>query len=640
MPLKLKWLQLRSFRSFVDETRVDFPESGLVLLRGSNPVTHDSSGAGKSTLLLAISYALDMCPLSATDLQSWNTEEPLQVTLALDTDEGEVVVHRGKKNSISIAGKNYTGAKVISENLRRVIGLDADTLRTLTYRPQDSRGVFLSLADAGKKEFLSSILGLTDIEQAVESAEATAKQLCQTVASEEAACKEATGMVAMLSEQLRGLPQPQEVPASPEPLRLVVDDLDARVQEAWATAERLREMAGQDPELIQMRDLLRAAQSHRERLAQEDTQLRRDFSKRQEKFRQELQQLMRVEAQKKHDLAQIKHNRGLIEKARQGICVTCQRPWEQSQEYVTQLEQANVELEKRVIEAEVAGQGRAQLEEELRKTFAENPLIRQFSDNISMLDRRLHEKAIESAAGAVTEAQEKVLALKQQKSEVLAQINSIEFQIKSIQQSNARIDASRKQFADNLTQSQSRLQARLGELERIRVAAAAELDFVAAMGPRGFLGAIFEEVLAEIEAETNERLGRLANVSHMTVHFSTETVTQKGVVNKAILTTVFVDGKEAKLKTLSGGQFTSLDGVVDLAVGAVVQRRSGVVPGWLCLDECWNGQGVATKEAALDVLKEYACNRLVLVVDHSSEFVEAFNQTIEVEYVDGKSRIK
>jgi DNA repair exonuclease SbcCD ATPase subunit len=154
------------------------------------------------------------------------------------------------------------------------------------------------------------------------------------------------------------------------------------------------------------------------------------------------------------------------------------------------------------------------------------------------------------------------------------------------------------------------------------------------------LGAIFEEVLAEIEAEANERLGRLANVSHLTVHFSTETVTQKGVVNKAILTTVFVDGKEAKLKTLSGGQFTSLDGVVDLAVGAVIQRRSGVVPGWLCLDECWNGQGVATKEAVLEVLKEYALNRLVLVIDHSSEFVEAFNQTIVVEYVDGKSRIK
>jgi len=640
MALKLKWLQLKSFRSFVDETRVDFPESGLVLLRGSNPVTHDSSGAGKSTLLLAISYALDMCPLSATDLQSWNTEEPLQVTLALDTDEGEVVIHRGKKNSISIAGKNYTGAKVIAENLRRVVGLDADTLRTLTYRPQDSRGVFLSLADAGKKEFLSSILGLTDIEQAVESAEATAKQLTQTTATEEAACKEMTGMVAMLSEQLKGLPQPQETPPSPEALRLVVDDLDSRVQEAWATAERLKDLASQNPELTKMRDLLRAAQSHRERMSQEDTQLRREFSKKQEKLRQELQVVIRAEAQKNHDLAQIAQNRAQLEKARQGACVTCQRPWDQSQAYAAQLEHVTVELEKRVVAAEeVCGSKRA-LEEELRKIFTENPLIRQFSDNISMMDRRIHEKALESAAGAVTEAQEKVLTLKQQKSEVLSQINGIEFQIKSVQQSNARIEVSRKQFTDTLTQNQNRLQARQTELNRIRVELAAELDFVAAMGPRGFLGAIFEEVLSEIEAEANERLGRLANVSHLTVHFSTETVTQKGVVNKAILTTVFVDGKEAKLKTLSGGQFTSLDGVVDLAVGAVIQRRSGVVPGWLCLDECWNGQGVATKENDFDVLREYACDRLVLVIDHTTEVVEAFNQIIEVEYVDGKSRIK
>jgi DNA repair exonuclease SbcCD ATPase subunit len=398
-------------------------------------------------------------------------------------------------------------------------------------------------------------------------------------------------------------------------------------------------MAGQNPELLQMRELLRATQAHRDRLSQEDTQLRREFSKKQEKLRQELQQLTRIEAQKNQDVAQIKQNLAHLAKARQGMCVMCQRPWEQAQTHVAQLEQANAELEKRIVAAEETCTNLASLEAELRQVFAENPLVRKFSDAASVLDKRLHEKALECAAGPVTDAQEKVLGLKQQKSEVLAQINSIEFQIRSVQQVNARLETSSKQFKDNLLQTKNCLQSRTEALEKSRIELAAELDFVAAMGPRGFLGAIFEEVLAEIQAETNERLGRLANVSHITVRFSTETVTQKGIVNKAILTTVFLDGQEAKLKTLSGGQFTSLDGVVDLAVGAVIQRRSGVVPGWLCLDECWNGQGVATKEAVLEVLKEYARDRLVLVIDHSSEFVEAFNQTIEVEYVDGKSRI-
>jgi DNA repair exonuclease SbcCD ATPase subunit len=57
------------------------------------------------------------------------------------------------------------------------------------------------------------------------------------------------------------------------------------------------------------------------------------------------------------------------------------------------------------------------------------------------------------------------------------------------------------------------------------------------------------------------------------------------------------------------------------------------------LDESFNGQGNVTKEANMEVLREYAQEKLVVVIDHNSEFKEMFTQFIDVVYKDGRSEI-
>ena len=78
---------------------------------------------------------------------------------------------------------------------------------------------------------------------------------------------------------------------------------------------------------------------------------------------------------------------------------------------------------------------------------------------------------------------------------------------------------------------------------------------------------------------------------------------------------------------------------VDLAVGNVVSSRRGVYPNFLILDESLHGLGGVAKESCIEMLQSVAGERLVLVVDHSTEFCNLFNQVIEVEQVDGQSRI-
>jgi DNA repair exonuclease SbcCD ATPase subunit len=55
------------------------------------------------------------------------------------------------------------------------------------------------------------------------------------------------------------------------------------------------------------------------------------------------------------------------------------------------------------------------------------------------------------------------------------------------------------------------------------------------------------------------------------------------------------------------------------------------------LDEVFNGQPPATKEAALEILQQFAQNSLVIVIDHSNDFQQLFNNILEVKINNGIS---
>jgi len=151
---------------------------------------------------------------------------------------------------------------------------------------------------------------------------------------------------------------------------------------------------------------------------------------------------------------------------------------------------------------------------------------------------------------------------------------------------------------------------------------------------QGFLGNIFDEVLQEIKTKTNDMLAHIPNINTFSLDISSSSVTQKGKVNKKIKTSVYKNGEETSLKSLSGGQLSSSELCTDLAVSETVRLRSGSNLGWMALDEAMDGLDVETKMSALDIIKS-KIDGLLIVVDHSTEIKEAFDMVIEVEY-DGK----
>ena len=116
-----------------------------------------------------------------------------------------------------------------------------------------------------------------------------------------------------------------------------------------------------------------------------------------------------------------------------------------------------------------------------------------------------------------------------------------------------------------------------------------------------------------------------------------ETKTTKNL-RQEIKAVVEKNGHEIPLKRTSGGMFCAIELAVDLSLADVIAERTGVLPGWLVLDESFNGLSVKSKAACLEVLKGAAQDRLILVIDHATEFKELFNSSIVVRYKDERSK--
>jgi DNA repair exonuclease SbcCD ATPase subunit len=167
-----------------------------------------------------------------------------------------------------------------------------------------------------------------------------------------------------------------------------------------------------------------------------------------------------------------------------------------------------------------------------------------------------------------------------------------------------------------------------------------ESDFQKLINKEGFLGFIFDEILQDISNEANAYLARIPNVQSINIQFVSEVVTQKGTTKKNIKPLFRVGGDEIiSLRSFSGGQMSSIDLAIELAIQKVLRQRIQYIPGWLILDEIFDGQDMVTKEACLEILKEFGEDRLILIIDHSGEFKEMFKKQIKIVSKNGYSYV-
>ena len=211
--IKLKSVTLWGFRGLVERQTVDF-SSGMWLLDGLNQDTGGGSAAGKTSLLLAITYALGICPFSASDLQSWYTDEPFGVELTLEGDLPIVLRRSAKSAHLQVGKEEFKSATAVDKALATLLGHQKTLLSALTYRQQDEPGLFLRKTNGEKLRFLIEVLGL-------QKAEADQKQSAERIKKAEQAVGVSQAEMAIHKSTLQGLqdaPQSKQAETPTEPL--------------------------------------------------------------------------------------------------------------------------------------------------------------------------------------------------------------------------------------------------------------------------------------------------------------------------------------------------------------------------------------------------------------------------------------
>ncbi len=165
-----------------------------------------------------------------------------------------------------------------------------------------------------------------------------------------------------------------------------------------------------------------------------------------------------------------------------------------------------------------------------------------------------------------------------------------------------------------------------------------------ACGPNGVPALILEtSAIPQLEAEWNRLLGLLPTDSGDTfeveLHTQRERKTGDGAVD-ALDVIVYANGHARPYATYSGGEQMRISIAQRRALSNLLAHRKGADCPLMILDEpnSLDDQGMA---ALARVLQDLAAaeNLTICVVSHDPALRDAFEQTVEIEKVDGRSRI-
>ncbi len=672
--ISIKNIKLKAFCSFVKPTETgELPDHGLVGIKGL-------SGAGKTSLHLGIAYPLGYSPFPATELQSWDwlTPEKMQTELELSTPQGKVILRRGEETSLQIEGKDLIkGASSVNNELKSLLKIKIDLIEALTLREQRKPGRFLSMSDSHKKEFLSQLLELDEIEEQIATYNKKANE--SLVEAEKL-----TVVVDTLKSQLVKPTIPDAVDCSKWIEEISVKtqkykECEAQLQEVRSYLEAQKAL--KDPQIEELQKQLSQKMSEippdfkqvAEDLQQADLKLSRlnkEIEDEQSAMSDEKRVLVNKIAKFKEMAdklsgysAKLQDLQKQLNGIRSNVCPTCDQAWSDN------LKEGDLLEKIRSMEALVAVSMEAEMS--LAPTRASYEDLTWKASNYRLDEKAAINLEIQSlkqkVAGQQKERENKDNEVKlwflnesHKVTEYYKEINKDKIELmKTLERDNPAlslevlrtrilvegIEKSNKETAARYQKDldkYSGLQMDITYQQRIKndlmVNYAKESDYAELL--KSFLGTIVEEVLYEISTETNEMIKHLPNVATTTIDFVTERVTQKGTSKQEIRAIANRDGHQIPFNRLSGGQQSAVELAVDLAVGTVIGRRTGVMLGWSVIDEGCDGLDKETKEACLEVLKVASKDRLIFLIEHASEVKEYFDRWIEIEYDGSSSTIR
>ena len=133
-----------------------------------------------------------------------------------------------------------------------------------------------------------------------------------------------------------------------------------------------------------------------------------------------------------------------------------------------------------------------------------------------------------------------------------------------------------------------------------------------------FISCSFDDALASIGEVATRMIRSIPNMANATIQLEGTKETKDGKVKEEVNAVIHSDGEESiPIKSLSGGERSSVDLAVDLAVLDLLENKTNKGIDVFALDEGFTGMDTVGIEMALEVLKSSNVNKKIFIVEHN-----------------------
>ncbi|ESA36442.1 exonuclease [Leptolyngbya sp. Heron Island J] len=228
---------------------------------------------------------------------------------------------------------------------------------------------------------------------------------------------------------------------------------------------------------------------------------------------------------------------------------------------------------------------------------------------------------VPDVTAAIQQLEATLTQLQTQREQQISQLGHLDQQLQQLDRLQQQVDQQRQQLHSYQHQLKVHQELQL------------------AFGKNGIQALMIENLLPQLEAETNQILGRLS-AHQLHVQFVTQRSGRKKLIDTLDILIADTQGTRA-YETYSGGEAFRVNFAIRLALARLLAQRSGMALQMLIIDEGFGTQDQAGCDrlvAAINAIApDFAC---ILAVTHMPHFREAFQTRIDVTKTETGSQVR
>ena len=586
-------------------------EEGLTLISGKNVDQGTSNGSGKSAIFDALCFCLfgkTARPIKVDEL-IFRGQSKMVVSVDILDGDRKISIERSRNpNSVTLLvdGVKHDAQDVsaVQREINTILGVDYALFLNSVYFAQVKSGQFLAANDEDKKGILINILGLDVFEKAYRGVHEDLKKVVVDLEKKTSAVTSLTELISQDVVRIRGLKSAAEnfEEDKAKDLASIEKELDGIKEEQVIVQTKMDDTKYDEDGYNERQRVYLEADEHNDKIST----------------------CVKKQASAFAELGAMKDKvlvcREKLKVYHTNTCPECSQALPPNSNLVS--------IEKTKMK-------------DLIKTYKDKQLVLNDLENIITEDNGL---ALKNLVKTKTDL-ERYADLKSVKEETVKKMSDLGSRYKDLIDRKADVEKRVNNYstmieeqslihlnrADSCGKNHSdalKIKKQIKDLELLK-----EI-----FGPQGVRALILDRVIDRLNVLTNKYLERLFD-SPLQVSFSVDEKETKKTFKQRIETVINVMGIDVNFHSLSGGERRRIIIAVDLALSDIVCQRANRTFNVLFLDEATEGMDSQGREKLFDLLSHLASEKSIYVIDHANMYQSLFDRTINVEKINGESKI-